>query len=249
MSALAAQIQPPKLEVLVIDRSAGTSVPQLWSAGIARARGKIVALTIENCEPAPDWAAQMLRAHGGKHAAVGGAIEIAAGAKLVDWAVYFCRYSAYMLPFKPRWMEDLAADNCSYKKEALEPFADLMRDGFWETFVHAEMRRRGELLLSDPSPVVAYCGGISGWIFLRRRYRHGRYFAARRGREFTRLQRWARAAAFWAVPAVLLGRIGGRVWRNRRHRGKFLAALPLICCFLAAWAAGECAGYSLQRGL
>jgi hypothetical protein len=148
-----------------------------------------------------------------------------------------------MLPFSPRFLDDLPGDNCSYKREALDQVRNLVTDGFWETFIHYDMRSRGHKLLSDPLPVVTYRGGISGWTFFRRRYAHGRYFSARRGRDFTPAQRLMRAAAFPVVPLLLLKRITGRVWRNGRHRSKFIAVLPLVFCFLLAWAAGEGLGY------
>lgn len=264
LSALAPQLPPAEMEIVVVDGSererveqlirefpsarflrvsAPNSVPGLWSAGIAAAQGGIVALTIENCVPAPDWARRVLTAHSSPWPAVGGAIEIGPKASLVDWAVYFCRYSSYMLPFSPRFLDDLPGDNCSYKREGLDQVRGLMSDGFWETFIHYEMRSHGEKLLSDPLPVVTYHGGISAWTFFRRRYIHGRYFSARRGRDFTPAQRLMRAVASPVIPLLLLNRITGRVWRNGRHRSKYLAALPLVICFLLAWAAGEGLGY------
>jgi hypothetical protein len=45
------------------------------------------------------------------------------------------------------------------------------------------------------------------------------------------------------VPVVLLRRISGRIFAKGRYKGKFLACLPLIACFLLAWAAGEGMGY------
>jgi glycosyltransferase involved in cell wall biosynthesis len=265
LTALVAQLPRAEMEILVVDgsglvheieqvvvdfpaarilrRPAESNVPQLWSAGIDAARGKIVALTIENCVPAPDWARLMLDAHKAEWAGIGGAIEIAPEAGLVDWAVYFSRYSNYIPPFAPRFLDDLAADNCSYKHEALDRVHGLMADGFWETFIHYDMRQRGERLFSEPLPVVTYCGGLSGWRFFRRRYIHGRYFAARRGRDFTLFQRLMRGAGFWIVPPLLLMRTAGRVWSNGRRRAKFLPALPLVIAFLVAWAVGESVGY------
>jgi hypothetical protein len=125
--------------------------------------------------------------------------------------VYFSRYSNYMLPFEPRFADDVAADNCSYKREALAAVLPLAKDGFWETFIHQDMRRRGQQLRCVPSPVVVYCGGLSAWRFLRRRFLHGRYFAARRSRDFGSLQRIVRGAGSFAVPWLLLGRIAARV--------------------------------------
>ena len=106
------------------------NVPALWTAGILAAQGRIVALTMENCVPAPDWAEKMREAHNQSYAAVGGAMEMNPSGSLMDWAVYFCRYSAYMPPFQPRLLDDLPADNCSYKSAVLGAVRDLMKDGF-----------------------------------------------------------------------------------------------------------------------
>lgn len=264
INALIPQIPPGEMEIIVVDGSrrkdvrarlgsncaitilhgpSQPNVPQLWTAGIQASRGRIVALTIENCVPAADWVEQMLKAHDGTWVGVGGAIEMAPQNGLVDWAVYFSRYSNYMLPFESRFLDDVAGDNCSYKREALEPVRSLANGGFWETFVHEDMRRRGERLLSAPAPVVIYFGGLTGFRFLRRRFIHGRYFAARRSREFTGPQRIMRAAGSFLVPLLLVRRIAARVWRNGRHRMKFLMTFPVIAAFVVAWAAGEGVGY------
>src|SRR5712692_1016468 len=50
-------------EVRLVKLPAGTGVPSLWHAGISTSRGRIVALTLEQCVPAPNWAAEILRAH------------------------------------------------------------------------------------------------------------------------------------------------------------------------------------------
>jgi hypothetical protein len=265
LAALSAQFDPREMEVVVADGSGRPdvdklaeqfpafhllpfappiSVPRLWWEAIAASKGRIVALTIENCVPAPDWARRMLAAHAKDGpAAIGGAIAMDPRGSLADWAVYFCRYSSYMPGFSPRFAEDLAGDNCSYMREALMAEMPDLAEGFWETFVHRGMRRRGEHLQLDPAAMVTYRGGLPPWRFLRRRYRHGRYFAARRGRDFGAGARLVRAASFPAVAAVLLGRIAARVWRRRRFRTRFALALPLVTAFLLAWAAGEAAGY------
>src|SRR5579871_515932 len=119
IAALTAQLEPDRGELLVphagasqaiagiardfpnvrwIECPAFSPVPKLWSAGIIAAQGRIVALTIENCVPAPDWSSRMLALHERDCAAAGGAIDLGDGS-IVDWAVYFCRYSASMPPF------------------------------------------------------------------------------------------------------------------------------------------------------
>ena len=119
----------PSVRVLRPERL--TNVPALWTTGILAAQGRIVALTIENCVPVRDWAQKMIEAHSGPFAAVSGAIEMEDGRSLIDWAIYFSRYSAYMLPFQNRLMNDLPADNCSYKSAELLEVRHLAVDGFW----------------------------------------------------------------------------------------------------------------------
>jgi hypothetical protein len=259
IAAFLQQRDAPDMEILVVspDRTAEfratgvrylradapVSVPSLWTLGIRATSGDIVALTIENCVPEPHWASRMIEAHGTECAAAGGAIEPHADAGIADWAIYFCRYSNYMLPFSPQFLDDLAADNCSYKRQALDSVMHLAGDGFWEALIHADMRQAGRKLYCDPAIVVRWAGGISFSRFLSRRFRHARYFAARRSMRFSSSQRIVRAIGAPAVPLLLLNRIATRTRSKGRHLTKFLISLPLILCFLASWAAGEGAGY------
>lgn len=265
LAALAGQSLVRHMEVLIVEGSAQPvstqwlaefpmarilrpeaphNVPALWMAGIRAAQGDVVALTIENCVPSADWAKNMLAEQkNGLYAGVGGAMEMDPAGDLSDWAIFFCRYSAYMLPFQARLLSDLPGDNCSYKRSALREIETWAHDGFWETFVHEKMRGCGQQLLSAPGPIVVYGGGISGPRFFRRRFAHAKYFAARRGGKMPPVERILRALAFPAVAVMLFWRIGLRIWRNGRYRAKFASALPWVCAFLVAWAAGEALGY------
>ncbi|MEE9215947.1 MAG: glycosyltransferase [Anaerolineales bacterium] len=264
LASLTAQLTTLTAEIIVADGTAGEAarrleqdfpsvrflplptkidVPRLWSAGIAVARGRIVAITIGHCVPAPNWAQQVLHAHAADWPAIGGAIDLDPNAGLVDRAIYFCRYSRYMPPFAPEYLDDLPGDNCSYKRAALEGLQEHMTDGFLETFVHQAMRKRGDRLLCDPSILVYYNGSPSWVAFAKRRLVHGCYFAARRAREMDRFHRVLRVGASFAVPLVLFQRIASRVWKRRRHRVRFLVCLPLLVPFLVAWATGEFLGY------
>ena len=138
----------------------------------------------------------------------------------------------------------ITARTTATRSDDISPF---LSDGFWETFVHSLMVRRGQRLLLDPSPVVTYTGGLGALHFCRRRFHHGRYFAARRSSTFSSANRGMRALAFPAVWLLLMYRITHRIWRNGRHRRTFLLAVPLVGCFVLAWAAGEAAGYVMGR--
>src|SRR5216683_3197838 len=75
-------------------------------------------------------------------------------ASAVDWAVYFCRYSQYMLPFERGPVREIAGDNASYKRTHIERYRHVWRNGFWELAIHAELRKAGLPLLLVPSVVV-----------------------------------------------------------------------------------------------
>jgi hypothetical protein len=105
------------------------------------------------------------------------------------------------------------------------------------------MRARGQRLRSATSPVVTYAGGISARRFFFRRLAHGKYFASRRGKNMSVSQRGLRSAAFPAVAALLLFRIGSRIFGKKRHRLKFALVTPWVCAFLISWAWGEALGY------
>jgi len=241
----AARWSPESGSVRILQLPAQPEVPTLWQAGIDASRGRIIALLVDSCIPGPDWIQQVLRAHQTDCAVIGGAIDLAPTLGTVDSAIYFCRYSHYMPPFAATFLDDLPGNNCSYKRAALAGLQDEMTDGFWETFIHRKMRRRGDKLLCVPEIFVHYVGPSSGLAFLKVRFTHGRKFAGRRARELSRTQRSLRAMAFPLVPLLMLQRIAARVWEKRRYRARFLSCVPLLMIFLTAWSAGECAGYIL----
>ncbi len=115
-------------------------IPELWGAGISRCSEEIIAITTAHCIPDKDWLSEILRVHESPYVAVGGAVECANGASLVDWAIYFCRYSPYMKPFSEGIVQEVPGDNASYKRKALEGCRGLWENGFWETVINAKLR-------------------------------------------------------------------------------------------------------------
>lgn len=264
LTALHSQASEVQAEVIVPDASTdGTSeiiaqqfpwvrhlryppallIPHLWREGIQHSRGEIVAVTTAHCIPEAGWLAGMLKAHASEHAAVGGAIENATPATLVDWAIYFCRYSAYMLPFEVAEVAELPGDNASYKRRVLTAYPELMQQGFWEPAFHARMRADGFTLLMHPSIIVRHTKSYSLVGFLRQRWQHGRVFAAMRLAHTGVGPRLVRIMAVPAVPLVMAKRIAGRVLQKRRHLPQLLLSFPLVWLFLGAWSLGELAGY------
>lgn len=236
--------------VRVVNRSGPALVPELWARGAEAARGRMIAFTTADFVPAPDWIAQIRRHHALGYEAVGGAIENGARSSAVQWAVYFCRYAAYMPPFSPRAVAQIAGDNASYQRAALEHCADLTGRGFWEYTVNERLYRDGRSLLLTPALRVTHACAPGAWKFCRQRFAHGHVFGMQRAAAASTARRAVYLAASPAIPCAVLAKITRRVVANRRHVGSFVRALPLVVLFTLAWAGGETLGYlqgSLRR--
>jgi glycosyltransferase involved in cell wall biosynthesis len=264
LSSLIGQDRDPEVEIIVVDNSTdGTAelidrhvprvkripapssalIPELWATGVRESRGDIIAITTAHCVPRHDWVRATIEAHDGSAAAVGGAIEHDGSAGLADWAVYFCRYTSFMLPFSASFVAEIAGDNASYGRAHIDRYRHIWEDGFWEPRVHAELRRAGLRLLLTPRIVVSHRRSFDVPRFCRQRFLHGMRFGRDRAAELTPAWRLVYIALSPAIPLVFLARIARQVLTKARHRTKLMLALPLLLLFLAAWASGELLGY------
>lgn len=218
-------------------------VPELWGAAIARARARVVAVTISACLPAADWIDAILAAHATPRAAIGGVIDIGPNATLVDRAVHLVRYAPYLPPVAEGPVPEIAGDNGSYRRAAFDgEAAAIRRDGFWEAEVHRCLRAQGHGLWLDPRIRVTSAGAYSLAGFSRQRFVHGRRFGRTRRAASGALAGLLRAVAGPAIPAVMLIRILRTVAGRGRLDGRMVQALPLAAWFLVCWAAGEAVG-------
>lgn len=220
-------------------------IPELWGRGAARASGRIIAFTTAHCIPDPNWLAEIRRGHHSAHAGVGGAIENAEHASLDQWAIYFCRYTPYMLPFTTGAVAQIPGDNGSYKRWVVEKYADLIQAGFWESIINDQLRRDGHTLLLTSTMRVCHRRSFGVWTFCRQRFTHGRLFGAERVAATSLIRRLLYIAFSPLIPLVVLAKIGRQVQAKRRHRRVFLLSLPFVILFVLSWALGECLGYVL----
>jgi glycosyltransferase involved in cell wall biosynthesis len=221
-------------------------IPQLWGIGINESCGDIIVLTTTHFIPANKWIAEILKIHEESHAGVGGAIENDEGGGVISWAVYFCRYSRYMLPFVQQYVDDFAADNASYKRRDLEFVKPAMADGFWEVFIHQAMQRENMSLLLNPKIVVSYKNSFTFYGFMRQRFSHGKQFGKTRAGYISVTKRMALILLSPLIPFVYLYRISKRIFGKKRNVRKFLVSLPILFLFLTSWSLGELLGY-LQK--
>ena len=118
LDAVLPQLEAAHAELIVADAS-GLPVPEFASAsnirwlrlpglpahglrqhGYRQARGAIVAITEDHCEPAADWAASILAEHARAPNAAGifGLVDNGSRDKAVDWALYSVGYLAWAPP-------------------------------------------------------------------------------------------------------------------------------------------------------
>jgi len=232
-------------DLILVKAAATALIPELWGIGVRKSAGAIIATTTSHFVPRPDWVEQILRAHKSSYAGIGGAIENDDSAALVEWAVYFCRYSSLMPPFVEKEAADIAADNASYKRSALAPWLQSSADGFWEPIIHADFRKRGLALSLNPAIVVTHKKSFGLVDFIRQRFRHGRQFGGTRAAQLSQIQRPIYILLSPLIPLLFLARIGRQVLFKRKRIGKFLLSLPILSLFLISWAAGELCGYLL----
>jgi glycosyltransferase involved in cell wall biosynthesis len=264
LAALESQRPGEEVELIVVDNSTdGTTeiirerfpnvklivqppsalIPHLWATGIRQSAAEIVAITTAHCIPDTHWLTRLLQAHAAPVSAIGGAIEHAAPTGVVDWAIYFCRYSQYMLPFPEGFAPEIPGDNAAYKRAYLDQCQHVWRHGFWEPAVHAALKKAGCRLLLLPSIVVYHQQSFGFWGFMHQRFQHGRQFGGERTLRLSGLQRGLYIAFSPVIPCVLLYRIVRQVLTKRRHRTRLLVCPPLLMLFLLAWALGELRGY------
>jgi hypothetical protein len=214
------------------------------AAGLAAAGGELVAILEDRGVPRPDWAHTMERLHASlAYAVIGGAIENGRR-NLLNWAVYFCDFGRYQLPFAAGARPYVSDVNVCYKRRALDLTRDLWTERYHETTVHWALQRAGEKLYLSPEPVVEqHRDGLRLAALVSERLGSGRLFAYTRGRETGRPRRLILAALTSVLPFLLLARqLRDRV-RRRRSIGAFLGAAPVCWLLLAAWSAGEALGY------
>ena len=150
------------------------------NAGIARARGRIIACTDDDCEVPPEWIARLRdRLIETGAAAVGGPVAAAAGASLparVSQAI--TNGIASVLNRADPDTAFLTSNNVAYRADALRA-AGLFDEGFSgaggeERDLHARLRAGGARLVYAPEVVVTHSPPM-GWTgFARQQAAYGR---------------------------------------------------------------------------
>jgi hypothetical protein len=214
------------------------------AAGLASARGDLVAILEDRGVPRPHWAAEARRLHGqSPHVVIGGAIENGCD-RVLNWAVYFCDFGRYQRPFLAGPRPYVSDVNVCYKRVALEETRTLWQDRYHEPVVHGALLRSGAVLILSPDLIVdQFRGRLRLATLSRERVAWGRLFASLRTRD-AGFGRCAMLAALSPLlPAVLFVRLTRMQLVKRVSRARFLTAAPAVAFLLCAWSLGEFLGY------
>jgi hypothetical protein len=218
------------------------------AVGLSAAGGGIVCILEDRGIPERDWARKVADLHERlPYAVIGGAVECGVDASL-NWAVYFCDYGRYQLPFEAGPRPYVTDVNISYKRTAVESTRPLWEERYHETTVHWQLARDGETLFLTPDLVVwQRRRGLRVGKILRERVEWGRLFAYTRVKEASSARRIAFAVTSPLLPLVLFVRHTHMQMDKRVRFGRFVRASPLVALFLAAWSWGELVGYVTGR--
>jgi hypothetical protein len=219
------------------------------AAGLAAARGELVAILEDRGVPHEDWAAAFSRLHE-QHAdaVIGGAIESGSD-RVLNRAVFFCDFGRFQRPFRPAQSRVASDVNVCYKRAALQSVKSSWNGRYHEPIVHNRLLRAGETIFLSPEPVVeqirdhlrlgAVCKERLAW---------GRLYAEIRRRWLNWPARLVLIAASPLLPAVILFRILRERVTRRTALSEVLAAVPCVLLLVCCWSVGEGLGYLLSRG-
>jgi hypothetical protein len=217
------------------------------ASGVRRATAPLVACVENHAYPEPRWAEEIVDAHRGPWAVVGGLMVNANPRSAVSWANMFMSHLDELLPAGGESMRAFTSHNASYKRDALEAYgADLERylgrggNLQWDLlakgrrlYVHLGARYY-HLQVSNWAPIVPFRIAI-GRQFAASRWQRGRWGLARRV---------AYVLGGPLIPVVHLARLT----RHIRRFNQFPRVLPPLLLSLAAEAAGEMIGYAIGAG-
>jgi GT2 family glycosyltransferase len=224
------------------------TVPELRREGIYLACGEIVALVEDQCILDARWCEKIKQAHESPNTVVGGSVENASVEHNLDWAVYFYDYGKFMLPNEAGITDALSGMNVSYKRSVLEEIREFYKDGFYETFVNEELKKRGYRLYLEPAAIIYHHKNYSVKRAAGQSFHLARSFAARRVADTKLSNRAFFIAVSTILPILLSARIVSATIKKHRHLKELAGALPALILLISIWSYGEFCGYLLGAG-
>jgi hypothetical protein len=227
----------------------GASILRMRQTGLIAARGDVVAITEDHCEPPPGWLSRHLAAHDEhpEFAAVGGPVTNGATGRLVDWAIFLQNHARWFPPLPSGERRDMDRSNASYKRRVLPSATS---PGGWdEPFFDEQLIERGERFWLDAGNALAHTQSLGLWGTIAIEFHVGRAVGGLQARHgLSRRQRLWRVATSPLIAAVNLREVLRVVLGRRVYPRRALASLALIVPISVALAAGFVTGYAAGPG-
>ncbi len=162
--------------------------------GISVAKGETIAFIDADCQAQDDWIEKIIMAHESLDSpAVGGAIANGNPESYVGWAAYFCEFSQWIPGLNPKWMDDIAGANMSYKRKVFDHYGCFIEGTYCsDTEFHWRLGKGNYRLRFDPLIRVFHYNIDSLRQFLNHESFHGQCFAKvrMRAKSFSGLKRF-----------------------------------------------------------
>ena len=225
-----------------------TTVPTLRAAGLAAAKGNVVAFLEDHCVCVPGWRDAIMAAHDLPVDAVGGPVDLAPGGRPLDWAVYFYDYARFAPPLVSGQVYSLSGANMSFKNSFLVGLGAALQDGVMEVILEQESRRRGTAtyIASDAVVIHGKHHSFGGAVILAFALAQG--YASRRVRGKGTLQRLAFSSVTPLLPLLMMVRIVVAILRTKRNAIRLMIASPWLVTLVVTWSLGEFVGYLAGEG-
>ncbi|MGH7018945.1 MAG: hypothetical protein ACREEY_03645 [Brevundimonas sp.] len=218
------------------------SVFRLWGAGIARTSARYVAILDVQYVPTPDWLDTVLSRLEAQPTAFFGPVEPGYGAQDMRMIGYLTEYVQFHRPIAET-MTEVAGANLVLLRALTGDPADLAAHGFVKTALLSQMQPE---LANDC--LAIHHKALAHGPYQRRRFRHGRAYAAHRLTLPGAPPRLAAALFTPLLPFVRVARIYRHAQRVETCRAAFARFWPHLLWVEAGWSAGECFGYLTGRG-
>lgn len=233
------QASPAMLE---IHSRPHASLFELWDVAIAASRAPWVAILHADGVPAPGWFAAIKAAidREGWPDGYWGPVEphfAGADPRMIG---YLTEYAQFHRPLDPR-LSEVPGSNLVIPRARIEASRPAQGSAFSKT----RLLEQGLAPKSVEDAVILYSRHLSFPDYCRRRFRHGRAYAAGRT---ARLPRPTLIMLTVALPLVRAARVARHAWRHDALRLPTLWWLPAILLAETCWSAGEFTGYVTRRG-
>ena len=226
-------VPPPSLSVCPL---AGASLFDLWGLAIERSRAPWVAILHAYALPGAGWLSAMEREieREGWSDGYWGPVEPELDISPNSMVGYLTEYCQFHRPIEPK-LKEIPGSNLVLPRE---------RIGESRSFSKTRLLQEGLAPKCVPDAIVLYARPFALGDYCRRRFRHGRAYAAARSPRVPLAKAFALSAV---LPFVRTSRVVRHAWRDKELRSASLRLLPTILLAETCWSAGELIGYITRQ--